>query len=266
VVRPVQAGTGPTSYTGDAGPELVIPVWGISSDDGAALESYVADGSGPVEVDADGRRAGENLLGDVLLYTPSAYSDGSSVGHWDSSASPPLLMMPTINPSLPRNLDLTPAALNDVGWSPPTGLSIGATTLGPEFVEGRPPRFIVHVVNRGGETATGVMLDALADPGLRLVSTTLDCAGGLPCPLGELAPGAVKTVIADFAFTGGVPRQAAVEFRIAGGSPAPAARDAATTAVATRASSCSTAGSGPGGLLALLAVAGFLGRRWSPRP
>jgi PA domain len=260
VVRPVQAGTGPTSYTGDAGPDLVIPVWGISQTNGAELEEYVADQGGVVEVDADGRRAGENLLGDVLLYTPSAYSDGSSVGHWDSSASPPLLMMPTINPSLPRNLDLTPAALKDVGWSPPAGLSIGATSFGPELGQG-PPRFIVHVVNRGAETATGVVLDARPDSALQLVSTSLDCTGGLPCTLGELAPGAVKTVIAEFALTAGVPRQAPVEFRIAGGNPAPAARDAVTTAVATRASGCSSAGSGSGGLLALLLVAGFLGRR-----
>jgi len=261
LVRPLQQGSGPTAYTGDAGPELVIPVWGISSDDGAAVRDYVADGNGPVEVDADGRRAGENLAGDVLLYTPSAYSDGSSVGHWDSSASPPLLMMPTINPSLPRNLDLTPAALKDVGWNPPTGLSIGATALGPDFDEGRPLRFIVHVVNRGAETATGVVLDAQADQALRLVTTTLDCSGGLPCTLGEVAPGAVKTVIAEYALAGAAPRNAAVEFRITGGSPGPAARDAATTAVASRASSCSTTGSGPGGFFALLLVAGFLGRR-----
>jgi uncharacterized protein (TIGR03382 family) len=264
VVRPIQAGTAPTSYVGDAGPELTIPVWGISADDGASLEVYVADGGGPVNVEGDGRRAGENLAGDVLLYTPSAYSEGSSVGHWDSSASPPLLMMPTINPSLPRNLDLTPAALKDVGWSPPTGLSIGATTLGYDFDTGRPPRFIVHVVNRGSTTATGVALDANADPSLRLTSTALDCTSGLPCVLGDLAPGAVKTVLASYSFASGVPRQAAVEFRISGGSPAPAARDASTTIVASRASGCSSAGSGPGGILALLAVAGWFGRRRSP--
>jgi hypothetical protein len=265
VVRPIQAGTAPTSYVGDAGPELTIPVWGISADDGASLEAYVADGGGPVDVDGDGRRAGENLAGDVLLYTPAVYSEGSSVGHWDSSASPPLLMMPTINPSLPRNLDLTPAALKDVGWSPPTGLSIGATTLGPDFDQGRPPRFIVHVVNRGSTTATGVALDASADPSLRLDSTALDCTGGLPCSLGDLAPGAVKTVLASYSFASGVPKEAAVAFRIAGGSPAPASKDASTTVIATQASSCSSAGSGPGSILALLAVAGWFGRRRSAR-
>ena len=276
LVRPIQAGTGPTSYTGDAGPELTIPVWGMSSDDGAFLEGYVSGGGEqPVAVDGDGRRAGENLAGDVLLYTPSTYSDGSSVGHWDSSASPPLLMMPIINPSLSRALDLTPAALQDVGWTPPTGLTIGATTLGPAFTEGRPPRFIVQVVNRGGATATGVVLDARPDPALRLVSTELacaggsctggplDCAGGLPCTLGELAPGAVRTVITDYAFAGSAPRHASVQFLLAG-SPAPAARDASTTAVATQASGCSSTGGGPGGLLALLAVACWMGRRRLP--
>ena len=261
VVRPIQSGTGPTSYTGDAGPGLTIPVWGISSDDGAALETYIDAEGGSVSVDGDGRRAGENLSGDVLLYTPSTYSDGSSVGHWDSSASPPLLMMPTINPSLPRTLDLTPAALKDVGWSPPAGLTIGATALGYDFSEGHPPSFIVHVVNRGTDTATGVVLDAQPDGTLRLVSTALDCTGGMPCTLGELAPGAVKTVIAAYAFTGSLPRRASVQFRIASGSPAPADRNALTTAVASRASGCSSTGSGPGGALALLVASAWMARR-----
>jgi uncharacterized protein (TIGR03382 family) len=260
VIRPTQSGSGPTSYTGDAGPDLAIPVWGISADDGAALESYIEESDGVVAVDGDGRRAGENLSGDVLLYTPSTYSDGSSVGHWDSSASPPLLMMPAINPNLPRSLDLTPAALGDVGWSPPTGLSVGATTLGYDFSEGHPPSFVVQVVNRGTATATGVVLDAETDGALRLLSTSIDCMGGMPCTLGDLAPGAVKTVITSSAFTTSVPRRAAVQFRISG-APAPADRNAATTVVATRASSCSSTGQGPGGALALLVVSGWTARR-----
>ncbi|HZW90535.1 MAG TPA: PA domain-containing protein [Myxococcaceae bacterium] len=265
IVRPSQPGTGPTSYTGDAGPGLTIPVWGISADDGTTLETYLESSDGVVAVDGDGRRAGENLSGDVLLYTPSTYSDGSSVGHWDSSASPPLLMMPTINPGLPRNLDLTPAALRDVGWSPPTGLTVGATTFGYDYSEGHPPSFIVHVVNRGTAAATGVVLDAQPDAALRLVSTALDCTGGMPCTLGELAPGAVKTVVAAFAFTGSVPRHASVRFQITGGSPAPAEQYAGTTTVASRASGCSSTGTGPGGALALVVVAGWMARRRATR-
>src|SRR6185369_16829656 len=98
-------------------------------------------------------------------------------------------------------------------------------------------------------------------PALRLVSTSLDCTGGMPCTLGDIGPGAVKTVIASFEFTSGAPRQASVQFRITGGTPAPAERDAVTTAIASRASGCSTTGTGPGGVLALLAVAGFMARR-----
>jgi uncharacterized protein (TIGR03382 family) len=83
----------------------------------------------------------------------------------------------------------------------------------------------------------------------------------MPCTLGELAPGALKTVIASFAFTSGAPRQASVQFRISGGTPAPADRDAVTTALATHATGCSSTGTGPGGALALLAVVGWTVRR-----
>lgn len=261
LVRSGVPGGGPVSYSGDAGPDLTIPVWGISYDDGAVLEAALDAGTLTVLVDGEGRRAGENLAGDVLLYTPGTYAEGSSVGHWDSSASPDLLMEPSINPRLPRNLDLTPAALADLGWSPPTGLSIGATVLGPDFSDGRPPRFIVQVVNRGATAATGVVLDATADARLALVSTGLDCPGGLPCTLGDLPPGAVRTAIASYAIRSGQPGSVSVDFRIAAGDPTPRAQDASTRVVASRASSCSTTGSGPGGLLALLAVAGWASRR-----
>lgn len=261
LVRSGVPGGGPVSYTGDGGSELTIPVWGVSFDDGATLEQALDAGPTLVLVDGEGRRAGENLAGDVLLYTPSAYSEGSSVGHWDPSATPDLLMEPNINPRLPRNLDLTPAALADLGWSPPGGLSIGATTLGPDFSDSQSPRFIVHVVNRGATPATGVVLDARADAALTLVSTGLDCPDGLPCTLGDLPPGTVRTAIASYAIRSGQPRTVSVEFRISGGSPAPPAQDASTTVLATRASGCSSTGSGPGGAVALLAVAAWASRR-----
>jgi len=263
IVRHRVPGTGPVSYVGDAGTDLTIPVWGVSYEDGASLEQLLGEGPLTVLVDGDGRRSGENLAGDVLLYTPSSYSDGSSVGHWDSSVSPPLLMEPIINPHLPRDLDLTPAALRDIGWAPPTGLTIGATTFGRDYDNGHPPSFIVQVVNRGTDTATGVVLDATADRRLVLDSTALDCTGGLPCTLGDLPAGAMKTVIASYAFTGGAPPRLSVQFRITGGTPAPALRDASTNVVATRAASCSSTGTGPGGALGLLAVASWLARRRS---
>jgi len=119
------------------------------------------------------------------------------------------------------------------------------------------------VVNRGSVTATGVVLDASADRRLVLQSTALDCTGGLPCDLGDVPAGAVKTVIARYALTGGAPSQLSVQFRISGGTPAPALRDATTNVVASRAASCSSTGSGPGGALGLLVVCAWLVRRRS---
>jgi len=264
LVRHGQPGVGPMSYTGDGGPDLTIPVWGISNEDGAAVESWLATtANSTVSVDADGRRAGENLAGDVLLYTPSAYSEGSSVGHWDSSATPDLLMEPRINPNLPRNLDITPAALRDLGWSPPSGLSIGATKLGAaEYSPGAASRFIVQVANRGSGPAAEVVLDAEADSSLQLESSSLACDAGFPCSLGSLGPGEVKTAIASYALRGEAPRQVAVTFRISGGTPPPADKDSSITIVAQQASSCSTSGGGSGGALGLCLVLGWAaGRR-----
>ncbi|CAN5706923.1 hypothetical protein BH20ACI4_BH20ACI4_11100 [soil metagenome] len=54
--------------------------------------------------------------GRVQLYTPGTFSGGSSVSHWNTAASPNLLMEPSINNNLSLNLDLTPHLLRDIGW------------------------------------------------------------------------------------------------------------------------------------------------------
>jgi len=107
-----------------------------------------------------------------------------------------------------------------------------------------------------------VVLDARPDSSVTLDGTALDCSGGFPCSLGDLAPGAVKTVLASTVFRGGVPRRVTVQFLLSG-SPSPGEGDGTTTVVASQPSGCSSAGSGPGGLAALLAVAGWAvrGRR-----
>ena len=246
------------AYTGDAGPELTIPVWGISREDGQAVESYLGAGGSVVTVDAQGRRAGENLAGDVLLYTPTTYSDGSSLGHWDSSAAPALLMEPVINPHLSRDLDLTPAALQDIGWSPPVGLSIGATKLDPG---GPLPRTEAELHHPGGEpgpgAATGVAIDVTTDASLAFDSASPDCAGGFPCILGDLAPGEIRTVIATWSFSGRTPRELTQTFRIVAGTPAAAERNAAITVSATPPSGCGTVAGPPGDVLAV--ILGVLG-------
>ena len=63
------------------------------------------------------RLAGADQDGRVRLYTPSTYEPGSSVSHWDVSASPNLLMEPSINADLPfGEIDLTREHLEDIGW------------------------------------------------------------------------------------------------------------------------------------------------------
>ena len=263
LIRHGQPGGIPVAYTGDAGPGLTIPVWGISKEDGATVESYLAGGGSVVSVEAKGRRSGENVQGDVLLYTPTTFSDGSSLGHWDSSAVPPLLMEPIINPALSRDLDLTPAALQDLGWSPATGLAIGATKLDHgDLVAGEKPSYLIQVVNRGESVATGVAIDVVADPSLVFDSTTLGCPGGFPCPLGDLHAGEVRTIIATWAYRSRMPQQLNQTFRIVSGTPAAEARNAAITVVTSPPSGCSTVGGSPAGALGLLVTAlGLVGAR-----
>jgi hypothetical protein len=110
---------------------ITIPAVGISQADGDALKAAVAAAvpygprgkAGLVtaswSVDP-ARIAGADAAGRPLLYTPSVLASGSSVSHWDVTASPNLLMEPNINPDLGTVLvapkDLTLPLLKDLGW------------------------------------------------------------------------------------------------------------------------------------------------------
>lgn len=60
--------------------------------------------------------ARDAATGRVQLFTPNPVQPGSSVSHWNSSASPNLLMEPAINTGLPLTLDLTRQLMRDIGW------------------------------------------------------------------------------------------------------------------------------------------------------
>lgn len=66
--------------------------------------------------------SGTDALGRVLVYTPNPVQPGSSVSHWDTIATPNLLMEPFINRDLLHAvsppLDLTLPLLRDIGWNP----------------------------------------------------------------------------------------------------------------------------------------------------
>jgi len=54
--------------------------------------------------------------GQVQMFAPNPFQQGSSVSHFDTAASPNLLMEPVINTGLPTTLDLTRQAMRDIGW------------------------------------------------------------------------------------------------------------------------------------------------------
>lgn len=116
---------------GGSDPGISIPAVGISLADGTTLRAAVAAavpygsrgkaGSVSATLGSDASRlAGADSRGRPLLYTPNPLVGGSSVSHWDVSASPNLLMEPAINADLSKTLvpprDLTVPLLKDLGW------------------------------------------------------------------------------------------------------------------------------------------------------
>jgi hypothetical protein len=65
-----------------------------------------------------------------MMYTPNPYQSGSSVSHWDVSATPNLLMEPAINADLGSSVDLTRYVFEDIGWLPhTTGVAPGGAPV-----------------------------------------------------------------------------------------------------------------------------------------
>ena len=116
---------------GGSDPSIKITTIGISKDDGDAFKAAVAaaipygsrnkPGAVTVTLGQDPvRLSGADAARRPLLYTPNPLAPGSSVSHWDVTASPNLLMEPSINGDLTINLkppyDLTVPLLKDLGW------------------------------------------------------------------------------------------------------------------------------------------------------
>ena len=120
-----------TLTPGGTDPSITIPSALISQADGAKLiaavnvapqygsRSVPGAVSGTWSVD-NSRIAGADATGRPLLYTPATLAPGSSVSHWDVTATPNLLMEPNINSDLGTVLtapkDLTLPLLKDLGW------------------------------------------------------------------------------------------------------------------------------------------------------
>jgi PA domain len=121
-----RAASSPPGMGGTPDTAINIPVISVTQADGAALRAQIAAGeNGAIFGDAS-LRAGADQAGHAKLYAPGTYAPGSSISHWDISATPNLLMEPNISDDLKHNVDLTIDELLDIGWSlaPQTGRRI----------------------------------------------------------------------------------------------------------------------------------------------
>lgn len=102
---------------GGSDPAVVIPAVGISQADGNALKANLPL-TATVGLDPN-LLSGAAATGEVKLYAPPVVALGSSISHWDTTATPSLLMEPFITAGLigATTTDLTPWQLADIGWT-----------------------------------------------------------------------------------------------------------------------------------------------------
>jgi hypothetical protein len=75
---------------------------------------------------------GTSAAGHLRLFTPGTYDASSSISHWDSSATPDLLMESRYSLATGNHTDLTTCALYDMGWQGsrcPDGVNAMAQTV-----------------------------------------------------------------------------------------------------------------------------------------
>ena len=167
---------------GGTDPTITIPSIMVSQADGNTIRAQLGAGvNATLRLDPN-YLAGADNAGRVKLYTPSVVEGASSVHHWDRSATPDLLMEPSINPDVPHTGDLTVALARDIGWySTPSGVE--DATDGRTALE----RFVsepgaVRLGYRIGGAATHARLDIHDVAGHRLCSFEM----------GRRAPGAYE--------------------------------------------------------------------------
>ena len=117
----------PPPGLGGADPSITIPAVRVTQGDGAAIKSALERRSRLTQANVvatlgldPSRRAGADSSNRVKMYAPNPFISGSSVSHYDVSATPNLIMEPNINNGLQQSVvpptDLTFPLLQDTGW------------------------------------------------------------------------------------------------------------------------------------------------------
>lgn len=95
-------------------PAISIPTITVGQGDGAKLRAHLP-ATARVGLDPFAL-SGADASGRLRMYTPGSLQGGSSISHWDTSATPNLLMEPFISGDETLTTDATLPALADLGW------------------------------------------------------------------------------------------------------------------------------------------------------
>jgi hypothetical protein len=108
----------PPPGMGGSDATVLIPSVRVTLADGTTLKSLIASGLNVTLLADPNLLQGAAPPGRAMLYTPNPFVSGSSVSHFDVTATPNLLMEPAINPDLTASVDLTRYVFEDIGWLP----------------------------------------------------------------------------------------------------------------------------------------------------
>ncbi len=178
-----------------AKPALEIPAVLISQEAGAQIEAAMAGGVASVQFVSGEVRSNANATG-VYLYTPPTLEGGSSVSHFNTGSYPrALLMQPASHPSTVLNLDLTGAAMADMGWSVVNGLTLSIVkALEAPLTSGQDSEYLVAIINRRATTIDSVGLE-ITGPGATTVTSYRGGCTSAPCSLGLMRAGDTVFVV-----------------------------------------------------------------------
>jgi hypothetical protein len=117
---------GAVTGLGGADPTITIPAVRVTQADGALIAASLTKPNGNANGTVGKFERSKTLLAGadaqrrVTMFTPNPYQPGSSVSHYNTTATRNLLMEPAINADLTHSLtapiDLTLELLKDIGW------------------------------------------------------------------------------------------------------------------------------------------------------
>jgi hypothetical protein len=165
--------TGVFDMSGSA-PGVTIPTVMISQADGNTIKAQLGGGVNATAGLDPNVHPGTALDAGkfrALMYAPNPVAPGSSVSHFDISASPNALMEPQINGDLTDDVDLTRYLFEDIGWLPRTTTGVPGVPVAGTGIDlrGAPNPFRTTTSMRVNLPAPGMVELTVLDIGGRSV-------------------------------------------------------------------------------------------------